>query len=626
MVTIGQTWHLLPCPALPYHPTPGSYPTRNSCSLAHHPAMASPALKELIRPLPDYRSVLRAEQTKQKERKDAVKPLSGRSGKNGALAALPQVTDAKKQQQAHQYIRFKRVLSLTRSPLGLPVVADVVRSKTYRAACPVLFYKMYKTNVTIVRATLEAAGFRETTTADWSLCWIGQHVRPSILEHMKPHQFINHWPRSYEVSRKDRLCHNISRMATVKGRHHFSFIPETYILPDEYSMLKDQLEKKLGRLEPSTVIGPHIIKPQASSRGRGIEVVDKFGQIPTTGKVVLSRYLDDPYLLNGYKFDLRIYVTVLSFDPLRIYVHEQGLVRFATEKFRSNLRGAAAKYVHLTNYSINKHNPHFEKNKDDKVEDGGSKWTLAALWSRLRALGVSVAKVQADIDDIIVKTFISVEPAIAAAANTLARPSKARCFELYGFDILLDSNLRPWLLEVNFSPSLSCDTPLDLKIKSTVISDTFTMLGVTAPQPPANPSRTMRGVSQFVSKVSPTRPHTRAFETRQPLASRPAPSETQTKRHIRQLHLESQRMAGTGWRRIFPSPDGGKYLHLFEIKRPSDEAAVAFLLEKEGGTMSRAFGGGSNVTAITGFTDTRRRPRSVPPVRRVQSGLVRRDR
>lgn len=50
------------------------------------------------------------------------------------------------------------------------------------------------------------------------------------------------------------------------------------------------------------------------------------------------------------------------------------------------------------------------------------------------------------------------------------------CFELFGFDILVDSNLQPWLMEVNFSPSLHIDSPLDLKIKGELIAECFDLL------------------------------------------------------------------------------------------------------------------------------------------------------
>lgn len=52
------------------------------------------------------------------------------------------------------------------------------------------------------------------------------------------------------------------------------------------------------------------------------------------------------------------------------------------------------------------------------------------------------------------------------------------CFELFGFDILLDSDLKPWLLEINLSPSLACESPLDTMIKTKLISDTFNLVGI----------------------------------------------------------------------------------------------------------------------------------------------------
>lgn len=55
---------------------------------------------------------------------------------------------------------------------------------------------------------------------------------------------------------------------------------------------------------------------------------------------------------------------------------------------------------------------------------------------------------------------------------------KSNCFELYGFDILLDSDLRPWILEANLSPSLATDSPLDVAIKTNLITDTFNLIGI----------------------------------------------------------------------------------------------------------------------------------------------------
>ena len=52
-----------------------------------------------------------------------------------------------------------------------------------------------------------------------------------------------------------------------------------------------------------------------------------------------------------------------------------------------------------------------------------------------------------------------------------------QCFEVFGFDVLLDAHLKPWLLEVNVSPSLSSSSPLDKNIKNKLMSDSFHIVG-----------------------------------------------------------------------------------------------------------------------------------------------------
>lgn len=69
------------------------------------------------------------------------------------------------------------------------------------------------------------------------------------------------------------------------------------------------------------------------SRGRGIYIVDDITEVNVDDLAIISRYIANPLLINGHKFDLRIYVLVTSVDPLRIYVFKEGLARFATEEY-----------------------------------------------------------------------------------------------------------------------------------------------------------------------------------------------------------------------------------------------------------------------------------------------------
>ena len=118
------------------------------------------------------------------------------------------------------------------------------------------------------------------------------------------------------------------------------------------------------------------MKPAALSCGRGIYVTDDINDIELHGldeNVSVSQYISNPLLIDGYKFDLRMYVGITSFDPLTIYVHDSGLARFATEKYSSSPESYNNKFMHLTNFSINKMSDKFKVNTDAENECEGQK-------------------------------------------------------------------------------------------------------------------------------------------------------------------------------------------------------------------------------------------------------------
>jgi tubulin polyglutamylase TTLL5 len=282
-------------------------------------------------------------------------------------------------------------------------------------------------------------------------------------------QRVNHFPGSTELTRKDRICVHFDRMARRFGSQ-FNFLPETYVLPR-------QVDEFLDHYQNSNHIW--IVKPNASSQGKGIFLLKNLDDLPNgEGDIsVVSRYIDNPYLIQGLKFDLRVYVLVTSFEPLRAYVYREGLARFASSPYSTDDAHLRDAYRHLTNYSINKKAENFVENQNPAQDNVGHKWSFSAFNRHLKACDVNVDLMWARINDLILKTLISVRPVIAAETRR-ATAHGSNCFELYGFDVLVDEDLKPWLIEVNLSPSMLAESPLDMQVKSAVLSDTFNLIGV----------------------------------------------------------------------------------------------------------------------------------------------------
>ena len=157
--------------------------------------------------------------------------------------------------------------------------------------------------------------------------------------------------------------------------------------------------------------------------------------------------------------------------PAQAFLYGEGFGRFSTEPYSLDPSSLANLYVHLTNSSIAS-----ERAATDgcaahgapvNAAHGGSKCTLSELRTRLAAAGIDVAAVWPRVIDVILRSLHAVSDAI---------PNQPRAFELYGYDVLIDDTLKPWLIEVNSSPSLARETPLDCEVKERLVHDTLQLV------------------------------------------------------------------------------------------------------------------------------------------------------
>lgn len=119
-----------------------------------------------------------------------------------------------------------------------------------------------------------------------------------------------------------------------------------------------------------------IVKPSKGKGGKGIFLIKKFSdlhKIQSLNEYIIQKYIENPILVGGKKFDLRVYLVLKSIKPLEAYICEEGLARFCTNNYKKpdymNLKNV---YMHLTNYSLNKFSSKFISADEDFFNDKNS--------------------------------------------------------------------------------------------------------------------------------------------------------------------------------------------------------------------------------------------------------------
>ena len=357
-------------------------------------------------------------------------------------------------------------------------------------------------------------GLREVTgesDLSWDIFWCEKDWIREVFDkvHLSSNQKVNHFRNHFMLTRKDNLAKFIrkaKREAEKDGRiqeaKKFDIIPQTFLLPTEYSLFVEHFKKE----QVAGTRNIYIAKPIGRSQGKGIFLFDRLASIgewrqtfassmsaggapiqtpaiagsnaaigsgclddedgtaTSTEPYVTQRYIQNPLLIGGKKFDMRLYGLVTSYSPLSMWIYRTGFARFAHTRYALNKETLDNTTMHLTNVAV-------QKKADNYDAEIGGKWDL----NRMRIFLKSVYG-----DAAIEELFVNLEQIMIYAVKAVQKAiiQDPHCFELYGFDVMVDDQLRPWLLEVNASPSLSANTTEDYWVKYGLLDDVVTVLDI----------------------------------------------------------------------------------------------------------------------------------------------------
>jgi hypothetical protein len=266
---------------------------------------------------------------------------------------------------------------------------------------------------------------------------------------LRPWQIINRIPNINVICRKFPFARLIERMRGIYPSI-FSSFPANFLLPVSNSAFMAELR---------TTQKTYIVKPDGGSLGQGIGIVAP-GQpySPNEDLAVAQEYIDS-YLMDGRKFDLRIYVLVASVDPLTIYVYRDGLARFCSEDYSKD-----SIYAKVSNVTLNREN----------AEEGIANISrlISEIFPQMELYGIDIARLWRRIDHVVVLSIISAHSFLTKGEMWNCPPCPyPRCFQILGFDVLLDRFMQPRVLEVNYRPNLDYYRGSERRMKVDMIRD-----------------------------------------------------------------------------------------------------------------------------------------------------------
>ncbi|OMJ89940.1 hypothetical protein SteCoe_7833 [Stentor coeruleus] len=294
---------------------------------------------------------------------------------------------------------------------------------------------------------------------------------------MRMHNKIEH---NFHLANKKALFYNMKSYYEILGDDVFNVLPLTFHVKSNDDPVFLDFERSYKFYEESVddqgkkPANIWIVKPgENSNRGNGIIVCANIEQVKNelqgnphlkTGKhtFIIQKYIEKPFLVNKRKFDIRCFGLVTCLNGcLQGYFYSEGYLRTACKQFTLQTTN---KFIHLTNDAVQKYSDDYGKFENgNKMSYNDFQRYLDNHYERSVNF---IEEILPQIKNIVKRTFeavlLKIDPNV-----------RGHSFEIFGYDFLLDSDLKPWLLEVNTNPCLELSSPHLARIIPSMLENAF---------------------------------------------------------------------------------------------------------------------------------------------------------
>ena len=248
---------------------------------------------------------------------------------------------------------------------------------------------------------------------------------------------------------------------------------------------EEEKEKEKEKKEPKKILTKNIwiVKPGGLSRGRGVHCIDQLNDILSNVKpcnqTIIQKYIENPLVINGRKFDIRQWVLVTDLNPLTVWLFETPYVRFGAENY--HIDDFKNVFSQLTGNSIAKHSDKFNTGEIE-----GDMWENKEFREFLKKKygGDPWIEIQKKIEKIVILSLQCAKHKLFNRKNN---------FEVFGFDIMLDDKLNVYIIEINASPDWSYSTKVTEKLVK-IASDDIMKVVLDLPQENLKPENERKKV------------------------------------------------------------------------------------------------------------------------------------